>query len=195
MYNHGAAIASAPMLDHNHKYMSNINVHEEISALSVCLDQIESLLAWDDAALFTAQLEISAWSPAHHVHHVAVATGMMLMAGIRTLRRDPDPEEGPNRIGQMVLQRGMGSLRGRGQAPKATTPPDTFARTDLDQALERCRRKISETEAILDQFLVGQGRLPHPYFGPLNATEWLRITRLHAEHHLAIIGDIAPQAA
>ena len=55
------------------------------------------------------------------------------------------------------------------------TPPVEFA-SDKDELL-----------SLIDRFTQPPGRVssaPHPYFGHLSPTEWMRLGYLHADHHL-----------
>jgi hypothetical protein len=56
------------------------------------------------------------------------------------------------------------------------TPPSEF---------ERDRNDLL---AVMDRFVSGTERAPHPIFGQMNESEWLRWGYLHMDHHLRQFG-------
>jgi hypothetical protein len=170
--------------------MFGIDVQEEYRALGTSYDAFERLLDEPDAALYHVAGDVSQWSPAQHLHHILVADGMMLK-GIQLICRGGSrilPEGALNDAGRYVLAHGF--VRGRGQAPQAVVPPEEPSRDDLQHSLDRSRHTYHDTEAILPALPDAEGYLPHGYLGELDAAQWLRLARLHSEHHLSIIRDI-----
>ena len=168
----------------------DIDLQDEYRQLGHFFDDVESMLEWPDAVLFQINEEVSAWSPAQQLYHILRANGMMLK-GIQLIchgHRMADNEGEPNDAGRHLLVHGF--IRGKAKAPDAVVPPETVSREDLRDSLARSRRKHAETEAFLPQIPEATGRLPHHILGMLNASEWLRLARLHSEHHHAIIRDI-----
>jgi len=172
--------------------MPDIDVPDEYRRIGDFYEDLAGVLAWPDEALFGVAADVSAWSPAHHVFHIAVSHGMMFK-GIQliSLERSPAVVGGaPTRIGAFVLAQEV-MPRGKGTAPEPVRPPETFARADLDRAVARSRERYEKTAALLPSLAGLTYRLEHPYFGYLTAIEWLRVVRIHGAHHLAIIRDIA----
>ena len=168
----------------------DIDLQDEYRHLGHFFEDVESLLDWPDEVLFTANEAVSAWSPAHQLFHILRANGMMLK-GIQLIcrgHRMADNEGEPNDAGHYVLTHGF--TRGKAKAPDAVVPPDEVSREDLRDALARSRKKYAETEAFLPQIPAATGRIPHHHLGLLNAAQWLRLARVHSEHHRAIIRDI-----
>lgn len=170
-----------------------IDLEDEYRHLGHFFEDVETVLEWPDAVLFRTNEAVSAWSPAQQLYHILRANGMMLK-GIQLIcqgHRLADNEGELNEAGRYLLAHGF--VRGRAKAPDAVVPPEVVSREDLREALARSRRKHAETEAFLPQIPEATGRLPHHLLGMLNASEWLRLARLHSEHHRAIIRDIAGQ--
>ncbi len=168
----------------------DIDLQDEYRHIGHFFDDVEPMLEWPDAVLFQVNEEVSAWSPAQQLYHILRANGMMLK-GIQLIchgHRMADNEGEPNDAGRHLLVHGF--IRGKAKAPDAVVPPETVSREDLRDSLARSRRKHAETEAFLPQIPEATGRLPHHLLGMLNASEWLRLARLHSEHHRAIIRDI-----
>lgn len=168
----------------------DIDLQEEYREIGAFYDTVKPLLDWPDEALFCVAGAVSAWSPAKHLFHILRANGMMLK-GIHLIcegHRTTAIEGAPNEAGRSVLAHGF--VRGRGQAPDAVVPPDDVSREVLQDSWARGRKKYVETEAYLPAIPDATGRIRHSFLGWLNAAEWLRLARLHSEHHLAIIRDI-----
>ena len=171
----------------------DIDLQEEYREIGAFFDAVKPLLDWPDETLYRIAGDVSAWSPAQHLYHILRANGMMLK-GIHLIchgHRMADNEGGPNDAGRRVLAGGF--IRGTGKAPEAVVPPEEVPRETVRESWTRSRRKYEETEAILPQIPDATGRIPHKFLGMLNGSEWLRLARLHSEHHLAIIRDIVGQ--
>ena len=171
----------------------DIDLQDEYRHLGRFYDDVETLLEWPDDVLFQTNEDVSAWSPAQQLFHILRANAMMFK-GIQLIchgHRMTENEGGPNDAGRYVLTHGF--VRGRAKAPDAVVPPDAVSREDLQDSLARSRRKYAETEAFLPQIPAATGRLSHHLLGMLNASEWLRLARVHSEHHRAIIRDIVGQ--
>ena len=169
--------------------MTDIDAQEEYRALGALYDDLEALLAWPDERLFRVNEDVSGWSPAHHLHHVALANSRMLKAAEVICAGHPmvRPEAALNEAGRRTLAE---ERFGRGKAPENVAPPETVTRADLEKVLARSRKKYAGTEALLPELAARTGGLPHPYMGTLRADEWLRLARIHTLHHLAIIREI-----
>lgn len=168
----------------------DIDLQEEYRHIGLFYDAVAPFLDWPDALLFGVKGDVSGWSPAQHLFHILRSNGMMLKSIDLICQGHPatNNEGAPNRAGHFVLANGL--VRGRAQAPASVAPPDEVSRDELRHSLARNREKYAQTEVLLPRIPEATGRLQHPLLGMLNASEWLRTVRLHAEHHLAIIRDI-----
>lgn len=175
--------------------MTNIDLHEEYRLLTVFYEAAEGLLEASDEMLYTSRADQSAWSPAQHLQHTFIASGSMMKAAQMICKGDARviAEGAPNRVGEVVLRAGR-MLRGKARAPAFTQPPAEPGRDELRASLARNREKLSEIEDLLAEMPKAQGCLEHPFLGCLNAAQWLRVVRIHAEHHLRIIQDLTNEA-
>ena len=80
--------------------------------------------------------------------------------------------------------------RGESQAPRMVRPPEEVDPQLLSQELERSRESLERTRSSTAAIGGCAGRIRHQILGQLNASEWLRFARLHANHHLEILRDI-----
>lgn len=172
-----------------------MDLHEEYRLLTHFYEEAERLLDASDEMLYTPHADQSAWSPAQHLQHTFIASGSMLKAAQMICKGDARviAEGAPNRVGEVVLRAGR-MLRGKAQAPAFTRPPADPSRDDLRVSLVRNREKLAEIEDVLGEMQEAQGCLEHPFLGCLNAAQWLRVVRIHAEHHLRIIQDLTSEA-
>ena len=171
----------------------DINPQDEYRHLGQFYTNIASVLALPDAVLNRVNAEVSAWSPAQQLFHILRANGMMFK-GIQLICQGHRATHNDGELtpaGHRVLTQGF--IRGAGKAPEAVQPPETVSRETLTDSMARSHKKYTETEAFLGQIPAATGRLQHHALGMLSALEWLRLARLHAEHHLAIIRDIVGQ--
>ncbi len=171
----------------------DIDPQEEYCEIGAFYDAVKPLLDWPDETLYRIADDVSAWSPAQHLFHILRANGMMLK-GIHLIchgHRMTANEGALNDAGRYVLTQGF--VRGQGKAPDAVVPPDEVSREALQDSLARSRKKYDETAAYLATLPDATGRILHGFLGMLDGSEWLRLARLHSEHHLAIIRDIVGQ--
>lgn len=171
----------------------DIDVHDEYRHLGEAYDAFTDVLAAPDHLLFPTQQAVSGWSAAQHMYHILVANGMMLK-GIRLIcrgHRQVLQEGSLNEAGRYVMTRGM--PRGRAQAPSFTVPPEDLSRSDLLKVFTRSHATYDASQELLPAIPEAHGYLSHVYLGELNAPQWLRLARLHSEHHLRIIDDIIAQ--
>ncbi len=172
--------------------MSVFDPRRNHAALAALYDAGDAIAAWPDGRLFAVAPEVSAWSPAHHLHHVALANEHIFSDLAKAARAEtPDaPEDRINAMGLAILTVGR-IPRGRGKAPREVSPPDDLARAGFEAAHARSRSAFEALEPYLDALPALEARMRHPFFGMLNAPQWLRFVLIHTRHHLAIIDDIA----
>ena len=161
------------------------------AALASRYARLQNELERDDEALFRRVPNVSEWSVAKQLHHTAASTALMLVAVDRIAKQvSPAEENGSiNTMGRALLLRGR-FPRGRAKAPKISLPPEELTRDELEADMARSRRAYDRTPEILGQAAASGWRTKHPYFGMLDAGQWLKLARIHADHHLAIIDDI-----
>ena len=112
------------------------------------------------------------WSPAEVSEHV-LKVNVALSKTLHLLRRDEPPPEGPRTPG--VLK------DGRAQAPIFSHPGAPAPWAELEPAwLEMERRLLAEVAQTSRWY---ERTRFHPYFGDLNALEWVQAGALHMAHH------------
>ena len=76
--------------------------------------------------------------------------------------------------------------RGKGKAPKVVQPIEPATVALLISKLEIAKNNLNELESLNTN-----SYFTHPYFGNLNLKKALWFLKLHTNHHLKIIKDIA----
>ena len=116
---------------------------------------------------------------------------MMLAAVDRISKQKP-----PAHVGGSITLTGRAVLlsgrfpRGRAQAPARSLPPDSPTREDVAKAVTGSRSIYDQTGFVLDAAERSNWKADHPFLGPLDTSQWLRMAAVHARHHLNIIDDI-----
>lgn len=164
---------------------------DEYSMLCGFYDAVEALLDAPDSILFDTHETISNWSPAQHLYHILVAGEKSLKAAQLTARGEgPVQYDGhPNATGAQILRNGsLGDLKA--EAPASVRPPAFVTREALREAYRSSRAELNALADDMPTLSDSKARLPHPAFGPLRASEWLRFARIHADHHQDIVQEI-----
>lgn len=78
----------------------------------------------------------------------------------------------------------------RVEAPELVQPTGKVAIQDSLRTLTAATDALKALRGTLESIDVTGQTFPHPYFGPLTATEWLVISGLHERRHTAQIGAL-----
>lgn len=160
------------------------------------LDQLDRLLALaaDEKQLKLSVPAVSAWSVGNHVEHLVLADFAVLDQWDRVEHgQQPSVRGGPTLVGRLCLLFGY-IPRGKAQAMERIRPQDADP-DDLVASLTGLRARLADFENDLAMHEMASWRAPHPVFGPLGPTQWLRFLDVHHRHHLRIVDDIQNAAA
>lgn len=132
---------------------------------------------------------VSSWSVGRHVEHLTLSDEFTL-DGLLKLLADPEGGKpgGPNLVGRICLWAGY-IPRGRGKAPKGVVPQG-IPSEDVRDKLLVVRQGFVELQTSAGQLTSSIATVPHPVFGRLDASRWLRFTVVHHHHHQKIMHDI-----
>jgi hypothetical protein len=132
--------------------------------------------------------EPEAWSIADLLHHLALTDEaasklvflMLTRAGEESFPSDPDPDGS-------VLD-SIATVVGKAENQKAKAPERVRPRSHVPVAdavarLRASRATVVATAEALSAFDLTQMIHPHPFFGPLNAYQWLLVTGWHERRH------------
>ncbi|MEM7163816.1 MAG: DinB family protein [Planctomycetota bacterium] len=135
--------------------------------------------------------EVSAWSVAQHVDHIATATLLNLRA-VAKLHQDPavgNNEPSIKAVGWAVLV--SGRIPSGASAPDSVLPQPAPAATDLTDTLASCEELIATLRPHTSQLDTIKRRIPHPILGGFTPRQWLRFALIHSHHHTQITQRIS----
>ncbi len=152
------------------------------------VDQLDALLelARDPAALEATDEQVSHWTVAQHLEHLALVD-----AGILKILEQAEPStdlagQGPSPGGRILLVLGF-IPRGRAKAPSFVEPREVVL-DEIEGKVERARQRFADLD--LDRLAGSEPLARHHRFGCLNGTRWLRFVGIHHHHHGKIVRDI-----
>lgn len=170
--------------------MSPFDPARDLATLRAQYVFVDELLERFGAELARAELAHSAWSPEHHLAHLALANELVLK-NVKNLVRgegmlvvrggEPHPGALP------VLESGR-IPRGRAQSPRMVRPPDAVDRELLRQWLADARKELDALDARV--VVATELKIPHQLLGPLDAPQWVRFGAVHTRHHLEIACEV-----
>ena len=163
----------------------------ELEALSALTTRAATLAA-DDRQLERRRAGVSAWSVAQQIEHVLRATRHSLAAALLLHRGGDDRiHDTPRRerSGAVVLRSGR-IPRGGTQAPAHVRPEDAPDAGSIQAELANVEGLIERLRAVAPELAAARGALAHPLLGDFDAVEWVRFTRVHADHHMQIVDEI-----
>lgn len=171
---------------------TSIDPDHELAELAASFEAFEALRAGVASRAACTAEDVSAWSCAQHLYHIALASDLAFQ-NVRGILAGRSPrivhEGGPNELALRVFRDG-GFPRGASRSPRMVTPPASVDAGLLASEQRQCRETIASLRGEIEAIHAASGRIPHQELGPLNACEWLLFARLHAGHHLAILRDI-----
>jgi hypothetical protein len=160
-----------------------------IQELLPSCDEALALCARDDADLYRRAPEVSAWSVAQHLDHMARALRGCLASASHILEGKGEPAGAPNEKGRAILA-ARGIPRGRGQAPERTLPPERPEREEIQRLLASARDKAASLATREPELARTEGRVAHHDLGAFDAAEWLLFGCIHTRHHIELIDEI-----
>ncbi len=137
--------------------------------------------------------DVSLWCIAQHMYHVVLATDLGL-SNILALVREKGmlikSDGALSDFAEGVLTASQ-TQRGETEAPRMVQPGKTVESEQIKTEFENLERSLTALEDPARPFDGCPGWIRHQVLGPLNASHWMRFCRLHADHHLSIMRDIA----
>jgi hypothetical protein len=164
----------------------------DLERLRALCDAIDVWIERHGADLQRSVPAISAWSPEHHLAHVALANELVIR-NLKSLLRGEGPlvtHDAPPRPGALELLSAGRLPRGAAQSPRMVRPPETIRRDFLLEWLADDRRELEALAPALAQAQPGGPTIAHQLLGPLDAAQWLRFGAVHTHHHLTIAGEV-----
>lgn len=156
----------------------------EMQALAGQLTRFEALANPQDAA--RSAPEISGWRVGQHLAHISMATAYCLRNVVELMEdggRFAVPGGALHEQARAILESGV--IPGGATSPKEVEAPEEPDLAHTINCLAAARASMTQLSGL--PIASTALRIPHPLLGPLDAPEWLRFARIHADHHLAIL--------
>jgi hypothetical protein len=153
---------------------------------------IQRLLAREPDELDRPAHQVSGWSAAQHLAHLALANELVvrnvqsLLKGAGALVVDqgvPPPDA------EAVLESGR-FPRGAAQAPRMVRPPEEVRRDFLVDWIAEGLAALEALAARSEEIAAAPQGIPHQVLGPLSAARWVRFAAMHTRHHLDIAREV-----
>ena len=134
-----------------------------------------------------AELEGEPWTLAALIEHVAmVEAGIAKMSArmIDGAKQQGTPSDGSYRMSDGFSTAIAENEGAKFEAPERVRPTGGVAIAESIAKLDESTAAISALQSDLEAYDVTAFTFPHPYFGPLNAAEWVALSGGHvARHH------------
>lgn len=177
-------------------------IYQTVGDIYEAIDKTRAKLKEKIASLSDEQLaqreDENGWTVAEIIEHLAtVENGGLRIA--QKLLKESDRENvvwnGTFREPLSFVEKAALIQDRKLQAPERVRPTGTLSIAESLAKLDENRRALSDLRLQLEAVDVSGATFPHPFFGELNAYEWLVVVGLHERRHLAQIERILASAA
>jgi hypothetical protein len=132
------------------------------------------------------------WSIGETAEHIMLAEALLFGTAQRALAGPPNPNCDEQTKGKTeLIVRVMPGRRGAAQSPEPIKPRGGLQQADVAERFERQRAEIlkfaAETQLPLERHTAEH---PFPFFGTLNAWQWLIYAPLHSLRHIKQIAEV-----
>ena len=169
-----------------------MNLLKERKAIDAALDNYRAQLDTIPDELFTETPPGGGWSYAEVYSHILQATLGSSINLERCTHGNCEPTtKVPTLLGRFVMLTGRFPPV-RIKMPKAVAAKmviSKISKEDAKNMLIKCRRRINDTTPLLKKAAAGS-RYRHARLGMLNAEQWFKFIRIHAQHHLKQLNRI-----
>jgi uncharacterized damage-inducible protein DinB len=128
------------------------------------------------------------WTIAHVAEHVAIVDEGMSRLCARLLRaaREDGIEYGGGPLISQSFRDNLAAAAGKKvEAPDQVKPTGEVSVAESIERLAASEAAFEELREEMAKYDLSNHHFPHPYFGPLTASDWLAMAGLHAFRHTA----------
>lgn len=159
-------------------YAVNAKVGERFRALAATISETEA----------NAEIEGEPWTLAALVEHVAIVeNGITKMCSrmIEAATAEGKPSDGSYKISAGFAAKLQETEGAKFEAPDRVRPTGGVPIAESIARLDETTALINAMQSDLETTDVSAQTFPHPYFGPLNAAEWIMLSGGHISRHMA----------
>ncbi len=142
----------------------------------------------------TAIPDGESWSIQHVVEHlwmVEFGTARICRRLLDAAKADGKASDGAFSLGPQFGERAAQIAVTRVEAPERVQPTGEVPITESLEKMKETAADLDALRADLEQFDLTGHTFPHPFFGELNAGEWLVMAGLHERRHTDQIARLA----
>ncbi|MBK6751169.1 MAG: DinB family protein [Pyrinomonadaceae bacterium] len=135
-----------------------------------------------------AEIDGEPWTLAALIEHVAmVEAGIAKMCArmVDGAKQKGTPSDGSYRISEGFRSALAANEGAKFEAPERVAPTGGVAIAESLESLDRSSAALAALQSDLEAYDVSELTFPHPYFGPLNAAEWVMLSGGHVSRHMA----------
>ena len=168
-----------------------MNIAKERRAIDAALDDYRAKLDTIPNERFAETPPGGGWSYAEVYSHIMKATLGSCIALERCAHGNcPPTKEGLNLMGRFMVLAGTFPVRLKMSAALAAKMPvEKISEEDAKNLLIKCRKRMDEAMPYIKDS-TKNSRHKHPRLGMLDAKQWFKFIRIHAQHHLKQLGRI-----
>jgi hypothetical protein len=134
------------------------------------------------------------WSVGEVLEHIVLADALLFETAVKSLDAQPDPNWEATLSKTDTLKKALPNRSRRVDAPAAIKPQKALSRADLVARFKEQRSKALAYARSTDKPLKSFTS-PNPFFGSLNAHQWLLYIPLHEQRHTLQIIEVKASAA
>jgi hypothetical protein len=171
---------------------SEFNASQDLEQVRTSLTAYRSLFDSLGPDLHKTAPAVSKWCIAQHMYHVVLATDLGLGNVLALVREKGMLIRAEGKLHEAAEQVLTASQveRGTTQAPRMVQPGENVERAQIEAEFENLELSLSALGDPPRPIDGCPGWIKHQVLDTLNASQWMRFCKLHAEHHLAIMRDI-----
>jgi hypothetical protein len=163
-----------------------MNIAKERKAIDTALDEYRAQLDTIPDEQFTETPPGGGWSYAEVYSHILSATlGSSIALERCTHDNCPPTKQGLTILGRLMMFTGrFPPVKVKvPDAIAAKMPVNKISKEEAKNLLIKCRRRIDDTAPLIMDSSPNS-RYKHARLGMLNARQWFKFIRVHAQHHL-----------
>ncbi len=165
----------------------------EFLLLGKAYGELGRILGHPDELFYAVEDQVSLWSPAQEIHHIAIVN-REFFGKIEVLYRDREEED--------IVRRGLPSVpamigltlgtipRGKVQAPARFEPPPEVMREEAAALFAESKREMASLAQRAGGLNELTGRIDMGPLGKLKALQILKLARVHTQFHLGVTKEI-----
>lgn len=177
-------------------------IYKSVGEIYQSIEKTRGELKEKISALTAEQLAMrdgaEGWTVAEIFEHLAaVEGGIVRIAGKLAAQSNGENAEWNGTFAEpLSLVEQVSTIKDRKlEAPKMVHPSGASTIAESLAKLEENRRALTELRPRLEAVNASDATFPHPFFGALNAYQWLAVVGLHERRHLAQIEGILSGSA